>query len=44
MLDQTKPIGDCTAQELAIAMLIDASAGRFDAEFVLHDLETHRSL
>ncbi|BAU16120.1 hypothetical protein LEP3755_66870 (plasmid) [Leptolyngbya sp. NIES-3755] len=44
MLDRTKPIGDCTAQELAIAMLINASAGRFDAGQILHDLETHRSL
>lgn len=44
MLDRTKPIGDCTAQELATAMLIDASAGRFDAGQILRDLEIHRSL
>lgn len=44
MLDPTKPVGDCTAQELAIAMLIDASTGRFDAQRVLADLDTHRAL
>ncbi|MGG6269151.1 hypothetical protein ACQ4M3_25765 [Leptolyngbya sp. AN03gr2] len=44
MLDLTKPISACTAQEIAIAQLIDAGPGRFDAAQVLHDLEVHRSL
>ncbi|MBN8560114.1 MAG: hypothetical protein J0L70_06295 [Leptolyngbya sp. UWPOB_LEPTO1] len=52
MLDPTKLIGECTAQELALpsahgyvpAQLIDASPGRFDAAQVLRDLETHRAL
>ncbi|MGG6270900.1 hypothetical protein ACQ4M3_41420 [Leptolyngbya sp. AN03gr2] len=42
--NSTKPIGDCTAQEIAIAQLINASSGRFDAAQVLRDLEAHRSL
>lgn len=44
MLDLTKPIGACTAQEIAIAQLINASTGRFDAAQVLHDLEHHPEL
>ncbi|GAP97971.1 hypothetical protein [Leptolyngbya sp. NIES-2104] len=44
MLDPTKPISACTAQEIAIAQLIDASSGRFDATQVLRDLEARRSL
>lgn len=52
MWSRTKPIGDCSAQELALplahgyvlAQLISASPGRFDAEQLLRDLETHRSL
>lgn len=41
---RTKAIGDCSAQELATAILVNASVGRFDAEHVLRDLETHRPL
>lgn len=42
--NSTKPIGDCSSQEIAIAQLISASTGRFDAALVLRDLETHHNL
>lgn len=44
MLDPTKPIGHCTAQELAIAILLSAAPGRFDPQRVLIDLDAHRHL
>lgn len=48
----TKPISDCTAQDLALplahgyvfAQFVHASEGRFDAALVLQDLETHYAL
>lgn len=44
MIDLTKPIGQCTTQELAIAILLNASPGCFDSEQVLADLNAHRHL
>ena len=35
MVDLTKPIGKCTAQELAAAILLNAGPGRFNPQQVL---------
>lgn len=44
MVDLTKPIGKCTAQELAAAILLNAGPGRFNPQQVLTDLYAHRHL
>lgn len=44
MLELTKAIGHCTAQELAAAIVLSAAPGRFDSQQVLSDLDAHRHL
>lgn len=44
MFDLSKPIGDCSAQELAAAILLDAGRSRFNPKPVLADLYNHQHL
>ncbi len=42
MLDLTKPIGECTPQELVAALMLKAAFNQFDPQQVLSDLYAHQ--
>jgi len=44
MFNPSKPIGECSAQELAAAILLNAGVSRFNPQQVLADLTAHRHL
>jgi len=43
-LDRTKPVGLCSAQELAAALMLQGRFNNFDPDQVLADLDAHREL
>ena len=44
MFNPAKPVGECSAQELAAAILLNAGVSRFNPHRVLADLTTHQHL